>query len=698
MGQVWTPSKNKRIIVCLHGAESHQGWFGPFSRHALATKIWSDVIAEDRSGWRGDVPSAEAAFTWIASGLKKAELEDSQIDVVATSWGGLAALAYFLDGDLNRWNKIASLHLVGPSVFSHKKLVARILWRVCTDFLRGGGFLSGRIGLTLRPDDFSQQAPIIDWIAADPLRNREVSPRFLRVTSDFQNLVRKGLTLKVFAGKRVYLHVPAEDPVIDLGKTEALMRRGGAQIIRYPSRRHGLVLDFPEFLVEAMAAGVGGAPFQLEVFHRRSPFRFRVRHAHGDRSANDSLVIRISGGTNYSGVGEALPRNYVTGETIEGALEQAPKLFQQLAVPIMRLVMVAAAQSLDHVDAPDAPDAPDGSDAIADALLAAWRQASASRQLALWSAFDIALIDWLTKVLGITVQHFVAQLSRRAGLSVGLSSGLSSAVENQSSPAQRATIPMIRPALAGLLAFAYRMAGFKLLKVKVGDKASVARVRAVLRILDLAGSGANLTMDANQGYSPAGAQEFISVLANGDENFCRQIAAFEDPVQPSDAPTLAAFARAETSDSHDHGHFKFCQIATMADEALSGENSCADFARHPEIRIWNLRVGKCGGITGMLAAAAHGAQCGAQVAIGALVGEDRVLDRAARLVEKVIPAAWSERSFSEFLLRDRVFRSDKTQIPDASRSCGGLGLVIDERKIRHHLVTVEVYFAQMHAE
>lgn len=693
MGQVWTPSKNKRIIVCLHGAESHQGWFGPFSRHALATKIWSEVIAEDRSGWRGDVPSAEAAFTWIASGLKKAELEDSQIDVVATSWGGLAALAYFLDGDLKGWNKIASLHLVTPSVYSHKKFLARILWRACTDFLRGGGILSGRVGLTLTADDFSQQAPIIDWIAADPLRNREVSPRFLRVTSDFQNLVRKGLTPKVFAGKQVYLHVPAEDPVIDLGKTEALMLRGGAQIIHYPSRRHGLVLDHPEYLVEAMAAGVGGAPFQLEVFHRRSPFRFRVRHAHGDRFANDSLVIRISGGTNYSGVGEALPRNYVTGETIEGALEQAPKLFEQLAVPIMRLV-VAAAQSPDHINALDTVD---GSDAIADALLAAWRQASALSHLALWSAFDIALIDWLTKVLGITVQDFVAQLSRR--------SGLHAAVENQSSPAQRATIPMIRPALAGLLALAYRMAGFKLLKVKVGDKASVPRVRAVLRILDLSGSGANLTMDANQGYSPAGAQEFISVLANGDENFSRQIAAFEDPVQPSDAPTLAAFARGESSDGHDHKHFQFFpgknlrqpQFSIMADEALSGENSCADFARHPEIRIWNLRVGKCGGITGMLAAAAHGAQCGAQIAIGALVGEDRVLDRAARLVEKVIPAAWSERSFSEFLLRDRVFRSDKTQISDASGSCGGLGLVIDERKIRQHLVTVQVYFAQVHA-
>jgi len=299
LGQVWTQSNRESIppgtfagttggisrhIVCLHGAESHSGWFGPFARHALATGVWEKVFATDREGWRGDVRSMDSGFSWIQACLERARSSgdagseplsridrrsDSKIDVVATSWGALAALAFFFDGPVESWRQVESLHLVAPGIFPHKKLQRRILWRTVADSFTGGGFISGRLPLTLVPSDFSEQPEIISWIAADALRNAHVSLDFLKVTAAFQKIVRNrvipGSLVPDSTNARpiVSFHVPSEDPVIDLPRTKSLIQQSGADIIHYDSRRHGLLLQHPDLLAKAMAcqkSKAGGIP------------------------------------------------------------------------------------------------------------------------------------------------------------------------------------------------------------------------------------------------------------------------------------------------------------------------------------------------------------------------------------------------------------------------------------------------------
>lgn len=295
LGQVWTQSNREpdsartsgemadvkgdgisRSIVCLHGAESHSGWFGPFARHALDTGVWEKVFATDREGWRGDVRSMESGFAWIEGCLDRARSKkeagsenSSKIDVVATSWGALAALAFFFDGPAESWRQVESLHLVAPGIFPHKKLQRRILWRALVESFAGGGFISGRLPLTLLPSDFSEQPEIISWLTADTLRNGHVSLDFLKVTAGFQNIVRKRFipgSLKpdpTDTRPEVSFHVPVEDPVIDLPRTDALLRQADANIIHYPSRRHGLLLQHPDLLARAIAnqkSKSGGIP------------------------------------------------------------------------------------------------------------------------------------------------------------------------------------------------------------------------------------------------------------------------------------------------------------------------------------------------------------------------------------------------------------------------------------------------------
>ena len=52
---------------------------------------------------------------------------------------------------------------------------------------------------------------------------------------------------------------------------------------------------------------------------------------------------------------------------------------------------------------------------------------------------------------------------------------------------------------------------------------------------------------------------------------------------------------------------------------------------------------------------AAASRAGARIVIGAMVGQEAVLDVASRHVEGVAPVAWSENSFSGLLLRSSVF-------------------------------------------
>ncbi len=60
----------------------------------------------------------------------------------------------------------------------------------------------------------------------------------------------------------------------------------------------------------------------LTAWHVRIPLKTTVRHASHTRQETDSVVVRCRMDDGSEGWGEGLPREYVTGETIDSALEQ----------------------------------------------------------------------------------------------------------------------------------------------------------------------------------------------------------------------------------------------------------------------------------------------------------------------------------------------------------------------------------------
>ena len=55
----------------------------------------------------------------------------------------------------------------------------------------------------------------------------------------------------------------------------------------------------------------------IELFHVAVPLKKPIRHASHERTSSDNLVVRVTLDDGQQGYGEGVPRDYVTGETIE---------------------------------------------------------------------------------------------------------------------------------------------------------------------------------------------------------------------------------------------------------------------------------------------------------------------------------------------------------------------------------------------
>ena len=60
---------------------------------------------------------------------------------------------------------------------------------------------------------------------------------------------------------------------------------------------------------------------ELTAYHVRIPLRRPIRHASHSRSETDNVLVRCVLDDNTQGFGEGVPREYVTGESIESVLD-----------------------------------------------------------------------------------------------------------------------------------------------------------------------------------------------------------------------------------------------------------------------------------------------------------------------------------------------------------------------------------------
>jgi muconate cycloisomerase len=381
----------------------------------------------------------------------------------------------------------------------------------------------------------------------------------------------------------------------------------------------------------------------LEARHVRIPLRKPVKHASHARTETDNLVVRCVLADGAVGFGEGVPRDYVTGETIDSAIDllRRSDLAAQLPACLSFEDAVKAAGRLTLAPVP-------GDDRMC--------QGNAARcavELAVLDAFGRAFGEPLMNVTKLVAPDLYAprEWVRYSGM-----------------------ILSAKGWKARFMAWVTRLYGFKQVKLKVGiaGQDDVKRLRTIRRRL---GSKIDIRVDANEAWPATDVVERIREL----EAF--GVTSVEQPVRHEDVASLAEVRK---------------QVHTpiMLDESLCSEVDAERAVANGLCDLFNIRLSKCGGFIPSLRLAELAKRHGLGYQLGCQVGETAILSAAGRhFATSVKDIRYLEGSYDRHLVREALGKEDLTfrrgGWAPVLIGCG-LGVGIDPAKLDAMTVRREV--------
>lgn len=312
----------------------------------------------------------------------------------------------------------------------------------------------------------------------------------------------------------------------------------------------------------------------ISVWKARFPFRMAFSHNLASRREAETLLVKVVTSTGSAGYGQVLPRNYLTGETLDGALHDIRSLWW----PRLREMRLTAGSRNE----------------LLERLAPCHAQADASGRIAAWAGIDVAA----------------------AGAVSGYGDGSKEALPLVG------VVPTLSPGKAAWLARVFRWLGFERFKVKVGRDAAAdsARVAAVRRVV----GSRWLAVDANAAWGWDEAVERMAELAG------LGVALVEEPLRPDCAAT-ADFRRLEAeaavaimadeslctlkngAELLARGSPSWWNLRLAKNGGFSGVSRLARLARDNGVRVYGgILVGETGAMAtaSRAAFAMAGAECG----------------------------------------------------------------------------------------
>lgn len=244
----------KARLVCLHGIQSHAGWYTRSS--AAFAQAGYEVVFLDRRGSgrneqnRGDTPSFRRLLLDLAELLQAERNPGQRTYLLAISWGGKLAVAL----ERYRPGLTDGLLLVTPGLcpritprFQDK---LRILWSRLTGPTR-------LFPIPLDdPDLFTGDPTWQAFIRADPLSLHQATARFLVESARLDAYLRWcPRAVKV----PVLLLLAGQDRIIDNDRTREYVGRFGTEeqtVLEYPTSHHTLEFEAPAEQTPAFVADV----------------------------------------------------------------------------------------------------------------------------------------------------------------------------------------------------------------------------------------------------------------------------------------------------------------------------------------------------------------------------------------------------------------------------------------------------------
>ena len=385
---------------------------------------------------------------------------------------------------------------------------------------------------------------------------------------------------------------------------------------------------------------------KVEIRHVRMTLKKKIKHASHDRATSDSIIVIVHLDSGQIGYGEGVPREYVTGESIESALAcvkswnlseiaGSPKTYAELVNRLEAWTPATPVTDLRRI------------------------QANSAR-----CAAEIAILD---------------AFSRLFGVSIGDAVGLSSVAEklNQGPPERvrySGAITAETPFKEKISATKMRIWGFRQVKVKVGIEGQddVARLKRIRRRL---GSHCDMRLDANEAWTPSDFGTWSDALAFSHPS------AYEQPVAHENVKQL--------------GEPRFrTPYPVILDESLCGMVDAESAINGGFGEIFNLRLSKCGGLLPSLQLAAKAVESGRRYGLGCHPGESPILSAAGRaFASRVRDLVFLEGSY------DRHVLAEHFGTPDITFGYGGrakplngpgLGISIDTQKLDAMTISQEI--------
>ena len=385
---------------------------------------------------------------------------------------------------------------------------------------------------------------------------------------------------------------------------------------------------------------------KVEIRHVRLTLKKRVKHASHERAASDNLVVVVHLDNGCIGFGEGVPREYVTGESIESTFERlrnwdlnaiagAPKSYEDLVIRLYEWAPEPVANDPRGI------------------------RSNAAR-----CAAEIAMLDAFARSFGKPIGHAIDTIPIIDRLPHG------EAIAVRYSGAVTADTPWKERISATKM----RIWGFRQVKVKVGvpGQDDVARLRRIRRRL---GQSCDIRLDANEAWSPDEFREWADRL-----KFAKP-SAYEQPVPHE---RIAELAHPDYSTG----------FPVILDESLCGPTDAEAAIAGGFGEIFNVRLSKCGGLLPSLRLAAKAVQSGRRFGLGCHPGESPILSAAGRaFATRLRGLAFLEGSFDRHILREPFGTPDITfgYGGKAQPLTGpGLGIDIDLEKLDAVTLTREV--------
>lgn len=349
---------------------------------------------------------------------------------------------------------------------------------------------------------------------------------------------------------------------------------------------------------------------ELEVRHVRVPLKKPIKHASHARTETDNVVVRCKLGDGSTGYGEGVPRDYVTGETVESAVELLKRsdLEKQLKPCTDFDDAVRFAEQIRLADVP-------GDDRQC--------QGNAAR-----CAVELAYLDAFARAFGEPLVNVTRKLSPTL-------------YQPREEVRYSGAILSAKGLKARIMGWAMYLYGFQQVKVKVGiaghDDAKRLRV-----IRGRVGAKIDLRVDANEAWQPGEVVARIRDL----EPFA--ITSVEQPVRHEDVAALADVRK---------------QVKTpiMLDESLCSLVDAERAVAGGWCDLFNLRLSKCGGFIPTLRLAEFAARHGLGYQLGCQVGETAILSGAGRMfATSVKDIRYLEGSYDRHLITKNVILDDIT--------------------------------------